>query len=322
MPSLSVALSLHSRMVPSGTDTPVDSVVVCNPVSGSGDHVPAVRDAAADHGFRVRETEYAGHGVGLASEAVAAGATFVAAAGGDGTLNEVVRGIVDAGALDGVTVGVVPCGTGNNFARNIGLSGIEQAFRVFEGGERRRVDLAVADGRPFMNSCVGGLTAEASAETSPELKRRFGATAYLLSTLRTVRNFDSIRVTVEMYDDRSSDPVWTGDAVGVLIGNGRRFPPSGSEQADMEDGRFDVTLVRASGSVGLFKTAAAERLLKRETAWTARYTVSAVDITVADNEPVAFSLDGEIIRQRELSLRIQPKTLRLAVGEGYEPHPE
>ncbi|MEA1932554.1 MAG: diacylglycerol kinase family protein [Euryarchaeota archaeon] len=309
-------------MLSSGTDASADTVVVCNPVSGSGDHLPAVREAAADHGVRVRETDHAGHGVDLAREAVAGGATFVAAAGGDGTLNEVVRGIADAGGLDRVTVGVVPCGTGNNFARNIGINGIEQAFEVFERGERRRIDLAVADDRPFINSCVGGLTAEASAETSPELKRRLGAAAYLLSTLRTVRSFDSIRVAVKMYDDRSSDPVWTGDAVGVLIGNGRRFPPSGSEQADMEDGRFDVTLVRASGSVGLLKTAAAERLLKRETAWTARYTVSALDITVADEEPVAFSLDGEIIRRRELSLRIRPKALRIAVGDGYEPHPE
>src|SRR6056297_1624346 len=167
-------------MVPSGTDTPVDSVVVCNPVSGSGDHVPAVRDAAADHGFRVRETDHAGHGVDLAKEAVTAGATFVAAAGGDGTLNEVIRGIADAGALDRVTVGVVPCGTGNNFARNIGITDIEGAFEMFDSGERRRVDIAVADGRPFINSCVGGLTAEASAETSAELKRRFGAAAYLL----------------------------------------------------------------------------------------------------------------------------------------------
>ncbi|MFO7833766.1 MAG: YegS/Rv2252/BmrU family lipid kinase [Halohasta sp.] len=308
-------------MVSSDTDAPVDTVVVCNPVSGSADHVPAVREVAADHGCRVRETDHAGHGVDLASEAIAAGATVVAAAGGDGTLNEVVRGIVDAGALDDVTVGVVPCGTGNNFARNIGVTGIEQAFEVIERGERRRVDLAVADGRPFVNSCVGGLTAEASAATNPALKRRFGTAAYLLSTLRTVRNFDSIRVTVEMYDEPDSRPVWAGEAVGVLIGNTRRFPPSGSEQANVEDGRFDVTLVRDRGSVGLLKTATAERIFNRESQWTARHTVAAIDITV-DDGPVAFSLDGEIIRRSRLALRIRPQALRVAVGEGYEPTPE
>ncbi|WP_253737236.1 diacylglycerol/lipid kinase family protein [Halohasta salina] len=309
--------AVGSRMVPRGTDRPV---VVCNPVSGSGDHVPAVRAAAADHGFRVRETDHAGHGVDLASEAVAGGTTFVAAAGGDGTLNEVVRGVAATGGLNQVTVGVVPCGTGNNVARNIGVTGIEQAFDVFDRGERRRIDLAFADGRPFVNSCVGGLTAEASAATSRELKRRFGTAAYLLSTLRTVRSFDNIRITVEMYDEPDSRPVWAGEAVGVLIGNARRFPPSGSRQANVEDGRFDITLVRDRGSVGLLKTATAERLFNRESRWTARYTVAAIDITV-DDGPVAFSLDGEIVRRSRLALRIRPRSLRVAVGEGYEPAP-
>jgi len=295
--------------------------VVLNPESGTGSHAPAVRTLAVDYGYTVRETERPGDAIDHAAAAVEAGSTFVAAAGGDGTLNEVVRGIEAADALDRVTVGIVPCGTGNNVAANLGITGIDHAFEVFEGGKRRWVDLAFADGRPFVNSCVGGLTAEASAATSVALKRRFGTAAYLLSTLRTVRNFDSIRVTVEMYDDPDTSPVWTGDAVGVLIGNARRFPPSGSEQADVEDGRFDVTLVRDRGSVGLLRAVTAERLFNRESQWTARYTVSRIDITVGDG-PVAFSLDGEIIRRRQLSLHIRPRALRVAVGDAYGPTPE
>jgi len=294
--------------------------VVLNPESGTGSHGPAVRTLAANYGYTVRETQRPGDAVDLAAAAVEAGAEFVAAAGGDGTLNEVVRGIEAADALDSVTVGIVPCGTGNNVAANLGITGIEQAFSVFERGERRWVDLAFADDRPFVNSCVGGLTAEASAATSVAQKRRFGTAAYLLSTLRTVRNFDSLRVTVEMYDDPDTAPVWTGKAVGLLIGNARRFPPSGSEQANVEDGRFDVTLVTDRGSVGLLKTATAERLFNRESQWTARYTVAAIDISV-DDGPVAFSLDGEIIHRSRLALRIRPRALRVAVGERYEPTP-
>lgn len=298
----------------------MSDTVVLNPESGTANHGPAVRTAAADYGYTVRETEKPDDAVALAAAAVEAGGTFIVAAGGDGTFNEVVRGIETADALDSVTVGVVPCGTGNNAAANLGITGIEQAFRVFEDGERRWVDLGFADDRPFINSCVGGLTAEASAATSVALKRRFGTAAYLLSTLRTVRNFDSIRATVEMYDDPDTAPVWTGEAVGVLIGNARRFPPGGSRQANMEDGRFDVTLVRDRGSVGLLKTATAERLFNRESRWTDRYTVAAIDIAV-DDGPVAFSLDGEIIHRRRLALRVRPRSLRVAVGEGYEPTP-
>ena len=303
-----------------GPPAQMSNTVVLNPESGTGSHGPAVRTVAADYGYTVRETEQPGDAIDCVAAAVDAGSAFIAAAGGDGTLNEVVRGIDAAGALDHVTVGVVPCGTGNNVAANLGITGIEQAFAAFERGERRWVDLGFADDRPFVNSCVGGLTAEASAATSVAQKRRFGTAAYLLSTLRTARSFDSLRVTVEMYDDPETTPVWTGEAVGLLIGNARRFPPSGSEQADMEDGRFDVTLVRDTGSVGLLKTATAERLFNRESQWTTRYTVAALDISV-DDGPVAFSLDGEIIHRDRLALRIRPRSLRVAVGDAYEPTP-
>jgi diacylglycerol kinase family enzyme len=111
------------------------------------------------------------------------------AAGGDGTVNEVVRGVVRATALDRVTVGIVLGGTGNDFAGNVGITGIEQAFEVLDRGERRRVDFGVDDDRPFRNSCCG-LTAEASAETDPGQKERFGTVAYVLNTLRTLSEFD------------------------------------------------------------------------------------------------------------------------------------
>jgi YegS/Rv2252/BmrU family lipid kinase len=298
-----------------------ERVVVLNPVSGDSDHAETVRNRAREAGYAVRETESAGDGVDLAAEAAAAGATTVVAAGGDGTVNEVVRGVVRAAALDRVTVGIVPCGTGNDFAENVGITGIEQAFEVLDRGERRRVDFGVADDRPFLNSCICGLTAEASAETDPEQKERFGTVAYVLNTLRTISEFDSVRVTVELYDDETDATVWAGSALAVLVGNGRRFPPGGSEQADIEDGRFDVVVVHDTDSVGLVGTTLAEHVLERDTDRTSRYTVSSLDIDVKGHEPVAFSLDGEILQRRHVSLQTRSRALRLAVGPGYEPDP-
>lgn len=302
-----------------------NKVVILNPASGTGDHVSQVRALAADRGYVVRQTEREGHGVDFTQEAIEKGANCVAAAGGDGTLNEVIRGLTNAAAFDRVTVGIVPCGTGNDFASNIGITDIEHAFEILEHGDRRRVDLGRVDGdgRPFMNSCVSGLTAKASAETSPELKQRFGTAAYVLETLRTVQSFDGIRVTVELYDNgMDTTPVWNGSAVAVLVGNGRQFPPGGSRQANMEDGQFDVTVVTDTGSLGLLTTAATEALLEQETPQTTRYTVPKLTITVADGDPAAFSLDGEIIHRSQLSLRIQPRALNIAVGDDYEPSPD
>jgi YegS/Rv2252/BmrU family lipid kinase len=307
---------------PPSTDSTDERVVILNPVSGRGDHVSAVEESAALHGYAVHETDAAGEAVTLAREAAADGAEVVAAAGGDGTLNEVVRGVGEADALDRLTVGVVPCGTGNDFAGNVGVTGIEQAFEVLEHGDCRRLDLGVAAGRPFVNSCVGGLTADASAETSTELKGRLGTLAYVVETLRTLPSFDGIRVSVEAFEASDRSPSWSGSAVAVLVGNGRRFPPGGSTQANVEDGLVDVTVVEDTGSIDLMGRAAAERLLGRDTARTTRFRVPSLTVTVEGGDPIAFSLDGEVVHRQELSIHARSEALQLAVGEGYEPTPE
>jgi len=303
-------------------DASDDRVLVLNPVSGDSNHAPEVRGWSTDLGYEVRETEGEGDALDLAREAVADGASVVAAAGGDGTVNEVIRGVVAADGLEQVTVGVVPCGTGNDFAGNIGLTGIEHAFEVLSDGDRRRIDLGFAGDRPFANSCISGLTAEASAQTDPEQKSRFGTAAYVLTTLRTLQSFDGIRVSVTLFEDDGRSPVWSGNAVALLVGNGRRFPPGGSTQANMEDGLLDVTVVRDTDPTSLLTDIASEAVFERETAHTTRYKVPRLDIEVQEADPIVFSLDGEIVCRRQLSLYARPRTLSIFVGEDYDSDPE
>ncbi|WP_129113162.1 diacylglycerol/lipid kinase family protein [Halegenticoccus tardaugens] len=340
-----------------------DRVVVLNPVSGSADHAETVRELAAEHGFSVRETKEEGDGIRFAAEAVDAGAEFVLAAGGDGTINEVLAGIDRGGGVEDVTFGVVPTGTGNNFAANVGVEGVEHAFEVAESGERRRIDLGVArataDGeetsRPFVNSCVCGLTAEASGATEPDSKSRFGVVAYVLTTLRTIADFEPIQLRIEPEpgpetgasersrggggdrgDDRSGDPSdrvvadaaaaddepWTGEALCVLIGNGRRFPAEGRTQADVEDGLFDVTIIEDRPAVDLAGQAAVQRLFGGETENITRLKTPALSLDVRNDDPIRFSLDGEMLSTDRLVVETRPNVLELCVGEAYEPHPE
>ncbi len=297
-----------------------DTVVVLNPQSGSASHADGVRHRAALRGYRVVETQAAGDAVALAREA-AGDASVVAAAGGDGTLNEVVRGVREAGALGDVTVGVVPAGTGNNFAGNVGIGSVDEGFEALESGDRRRIDLGLADDRPFVNSCVGGLTADASGETSSELKERFGVLAYVFTTLRSVASFEGLRLSVTVHDDEGTTERWSGEAICVLVGNGRRFAADGDDQADMEDGRFDVAIIEDVSTVDLMGDAVAERLLGEEARHVTRLQASTVEITALEPEPISFSLDGEMVRRRALSLAVRPRALRMVVGEAYEPDP-
>lgn len=217
-------IELRSKFVHRGIlviDSDTSRVVILNPVSGTGEHSRNVRSLADEFGYTTKETRVSGDAVSYAREAVRNGASVLAAAGGDGTLNEVPRGVDAEDAFDDVTVGVVPVGTGNDFADNIGITDAESAFDALENGERRQIDLGMANDRVFVNSCVGGLTAEASGETTPELKNRYGVLAYVITTLRTLSSFEGLRLDVRVGTRGGGAPLWDGDAILVLVGNGR-----------------------------------------------------------------------------------------------------
>ena len=297
-------------------------VVILNPASGNAAHAETVREHAAQRGYEVKETREEGDGIALAKEAAEDDASVIAAAGGDGTLNEVVTGVGRAEALDRATLGVVPAGTGNNFAENIGITSIGEGFDALDGGERRRIDLGKANGRPFVNSCVGGLTADASAETNAELKSKLGVLAYVITTLRTASTFEGLRLRVSAEDGDEKARGWAGEAISVLIGNGRRFTSRGSTQANVEDGLFEVTIIEEASAVDLMGDALAEQLLGEEAAHTTRLRASALEIVGVDPDPITFSLDGEIIQSDTLDLDVRPKALRMCVGDDYEPDPD
>ncbi|ELY68455.1 diacylglycerol/lipid kinase family protein [Natrinema versiforme] len=299
-----------------------DRVLVLNPVSGSGDHVDDVAALAADHGFEVRTTEESGDAKRLAREA-APDADLVAAAGGDGTLNGVVNGVAAADALETTTVAVVPAGTGNNFAANIGVQGIEHTFTVIEDGRRRELDIGAANGRVFVNSCVGGVTAEASSETSSESKAELGVLAYVKNTLETVGEFDSLPLRVETAagPDGETARAWEGEALFVLIGNCRRFTGARTAQAHVEDGLLEVTIVEDAATANLVSGAALERLFGQESTHIVRRRTPSLTIDSREDS-IEFSLDGEMLEAETLHLETTPNALEIPVGEGYQPDPD
>lgn len=294
-------------------------VVVRNPHSGNETRTRLARDIALDRGFEVLDSRDSDHAKRLAAEA-AERADVVVACGGDGTLNDVVAGVSAAGRLDDVTLGVIPAGTGNDFADNVGVRGVDHAFDVIETGDERRLDLGVANGRPFLNSCVGGITADASAGTSSARKRRFGSFAYLMTVVWLYRNYDAPALHVSAGSGR--DPVWSGDALMLLIGNGRRFPGDRNRQANMEDGMLTVVIMeRLSAARYLYRGAAARLRRRGEADYLTRLCVSHLHVT-HDGRPIRFSLDGSVIRTDELTAETRPGAMRFLVGPSYETNPD
>ncbi|WP_122088819.1 diacylglycerol/lipid kinase family protein [Halalkalicoccus subterraneus] len=296
-----------------------DCVVVVNPESGglNGD-ISTVRELATEYGFDLAVSEEAGEPVSLTREAIEAGATRIGACGGDGTVNEVACGIDEAEAFDSTTLGVIPAGTGNNFASNMGVQSIEHGFELLSEGVTRRIDLGIAGDELFVNSCVCGLTADASGATSSELKGRFGELAYVFKTIDRMREFESIPLHVHAEDE---EVIWDGDAMFVLIGNARRFPVEGRQQANVEDGRFEVTIIEDVPTGQLVRETAKRRLLGGEASSIHRITTPSLRVDVRRDEPVSFSFDGEISQFTELPCRVRPGTLSVRVGDEYDPIP-
>jgi diacylglycerol kinase family enzyme len=222
-----------------------------------------------------------------------------------------------------VTFGGIPAGTGNNVAAKIGIGSIEHGFEVLAEGEQRTIDLGFADDRPFLNSCVGGLTAEASRETTAESKAELGVVAYVLSTFRTAVEFEGTPLRIDT--EETGDRTWQGRAAVLLVGNGRRFPTRGQSQADMEDGLLDVAIIEdnpGSDLAGLARSTAVERLLGGDADGVTRLKAPELTVTVEHDDPTAFSLDGEMLTAAELTIETRPATLTIRVGEAYDPHPE
>ncbi|MFC6723149.1 diacylglycerol/lipid kinase family protein [Halobium palmae] len=306
-----------------GPDTSSDRwELILNPTSGDADHAEDVRSRAAARDYVVRETASEGDGISLAKEAAESGARSIAACGGDGTVHEVVYGLERAGVLDDVTVAVVPAGTGNSFAGNVGVTSIEHAFELLDAGDGRRIDVGMADDEPFPNSCIAGLTAKTSSETSSALKDRVGTFAYVLNGLQQTAEFEPMDVEIEIRGGPNVESTtWTGEALCLFVGNARRFVDGGG-QADVEDGLLDVTIVEDMPTAEMLTEAAADQFFGRETEHVTHLRAERLDVASRDDREIEFSLDGEMSSHRQLSLRVRPRALEVVVGEAYRPDPE
>src|SRR5688500_9112434 len=194
---------------------------------------------AKGHIVRARLTWEPGDGAMFAREAVEAGADTVVACGGDGTVNEVVNG------LEGtrVALGIMPAGTANDFARQVGIP--EDPDAAMDIILRRKpvvIDTAAMNGRRFLNVSSGGIGAEATAETPPGAKASLGPVAYFISGLRKLAGFEPRRALFEAPDFRLEE-----DFLLFAVGNARATGGGTlvTPRASVRDGLLDVCIVGA-----------------------------------------------------------------------------
>jgi YegS/Rv2252/BmrU family lipid kinase len=252
----------------------------------------------------------------LAAEAVAEGFECVVAAGGDGTLNEVLNGIGRVpGGFDSVALGVLPLGTVNVYARELRIPlNLEAAWQVILAGRQRQLDLASVESgsgeRPerqwFAQLAGAGLDARAIQLVDWKLKKRLGPLAYVWAGLKALcERKPKIVVT-------GSTETLTGEL--VLVGNGSLYGGDFKtfDTAAMDDGLLDVcvfpkvnfaVLARCAGPLLL-----AGRLPKSQVR-----RMKAEEFTLSSDFTCAFELDGELAGQLPVKFAVARRRLRAIV---------
>jgi diacylglycerol kinase (ATP) len=254
--------------------------------------------------FSLYATNHADEARILAAKFAREGEPVVIAAGGDGTLNAVITGL----AGSATALGILPAGTMNVFAREMGIpyDNLARAFEVIERGMVHEVDLFEANCAPFVQMAGVGFDAMVIEETTWESKKMLGPLAYLLSAVKVLGEMPP-RMTVECADGRCDE------GVAVLAGNGglyagqfKLFP-----RASNCDSQLDLLVFKEAGYRFVLDSLRGIALGGIDLADSVSY-FQADNFVVKADRPVPVEVDGELLgRFTEVSFKESPCRLRV-----------
>jgi len=246
--------------------------------------------------------------------AAADGCDTLFVAGGDGTLNEAMNGLAGARALEALAVGIIPFGTGNDFAAALGIpKETDAALAVLLAGREVRVDLGQVNGRVFVNTSGGGFIGEVSAAVTPQLKTITGRLAYLIGGAQALLEFNPVAATVTIHpgDLRMTQQLYAFAVCNSrLIGGGRLIAPD----AVIDDGLLDVCLIESMSALEFValarKVADGQHVADPRVSY---FQASAVDIELA--REVNVNTDGEVFSVKRCEYRVLPAAARFLAGD-------
>src|SRR6266851_999839 len=239
----------------------------------------------------------------MARRGIEEGFEKIVAAGGDGTVNEVVNGLAGSDS----TLGLLPIGTMNVFATELGLPthDLDLCWNIIQNENTRLVDLPAANRKFFVQLAGVGLDAQVVKETSSKLRRNFGPVSYLIAAAQIAARRPP-RLFIE------SENASTNEASFVLIGNGRLYggPFPFFKRAIIDDGLFDVVVFKRLGYLEIIK-------YLQDVIFSSEIRVPEVEyfqtrrLRITSEQDVPLELDGELAGNCPVEFQIQQKALRV-----------
>jgi len=298
------------------------SRLIVNPVSGT--------DAAPDYlqtiNERLREslgemdivmTVAAGDASASAEQAARDGYDRIFVGGGDGTLNEVINGVASVeGGLGRITFGLIPLGTGNDFAGALGIpEEVDAAISILLEDRTLEVDVGMLNDRHFVNVSAGGFIAEVSSAVNPQLKTVAGKLAYLIGGAQVLMEYEHANLRLRVVEnervvEREMGMEMFAVCNSRLVGGGRLIAP----QAVINDGLLDVCIVETMPTldfINLLTSVSGGTHVEDPRVLYFR----AREIDLHFDRTIKVNTDGEVLDAADCSYRILPRAARFLAGD-------
>ncbi len=282
--------------------------MIFNPAARS-ERAGQLRDRlhALDPRAVVRPTGGPGDAAAMAAAAVQEGFSVVVAAGGDGTINEVVNGLAGSEA----TLGLLPLGTMNVFAAELGIPGnrLRRCWEIIRAGHVRRIDLARANSHRFVQLAGVGFDAQAVAGVDRAAKKNFGPLSYVISAAKV-----ATRVPPELRIVGDDGTVRKGSF--VLVGNGRYYGGKLAvfKQAVIDDGKLDVLVFKNLGYLDIIRYIQSiflgTHLALRDVEY---FQTAGLQVDPLSDEDVPFEADGEVAGYAPVRFEVAHRTFKVLV---------
>lgn len=296
----------------------VNVAYVVNPAAGLGRGKSVWQRLVSHHPDLEKDafvTQKPGDGESLAEKAFRRGYDAVIAVGGDGTLHEVLNGALQV--VETPLIGLIPAGTGNDFARGVYLPRDPvSALQTSRNGRVCEIDIGLVNGRAFINVAGFGFDAAVAQEVASRTgKGASGAIPYLLAVFNQLRRYRPTEVSIQVDDERMEAPVFLG-AVGngSTYGGGMRICP----RARVDDGQLDLCVATDLGRLetimNLVKVFRGSHLTHPKCVYR-----RARRITVDGDRSVLVHADGQLLGSLPVTFEIEAKSIRFIMGDAFSP---
>lgn len=286
---------------------------IINPKAGKGktiNIIPKIKEIFSEHyeNYIIEITKYPGHATIIANEYTSKDNYRVYAVGGDGTLNEVLNGMVGSNSL----LGVIPCGSGNDFIKSIYMKKFDDdIINDTINGIVQVMDLGKVQNRYFLNISSVGIDAEVANNVLKYKKFPFisGALAYLLSVITTILKYKSKEIEITIDDKKINiNTILLAVANGRYYGGGFMVAP----KANLQDGYFDLCLVSTLSKIKMLvlfpKLINGTHDKIKEVSF---YKAKSVNI-IAKKE-MSINIDGELIKSKRVNYEIIERGINFIV---------